>query len=53
MRTNWGEFAKKLARWKGNFLSPGDKLKMVNTLFSSVTMYIISFPEAPRGVIKK
>jgi hypothetical protein len=47
------KMGKKLSGWKGNMLSAGDRLTLVNACLSSITLYMISFLEAPKGFIQK
>jgi hypothetical protein len=47
------KFGKKITGWKGNVLSTGDKVTLVNACLSSITLYMLSFLEAPKGFIKK
>lgn len=44
---------KKLSGWKGNLLSIGGRAVLVNACFSSVSLYMLFFLEAPEGVIKR
>ncbi|WVZ51620.1 hypothetical protein U9M48_002747, partial [Paspalum notatum var. saurae] len=46
-------FQKKLESWKGKVLSVGGRLVLINSVFSSLPMFMFSFFEAPKGVIKK
>ena len=46
------KFAKKLAGWKGNQLSIGDRVILVNACLSSIAMYMLSFLEAPKKFFK-
>jgi hypothetical protein len=47
------KFRKKIARWKGNMLSIGDRVTLVNACLSSIALYMLSFLEAPKGFINK
>jgi hypothetical protein len=40
-------------RWKENMLSIGDRVTLVNACLSSISLYKVSFVEAPKGFIKK
>ena len=55
--SQWGpideKFIKKLAGWKGKLLSAGDRLTLVNACLSSLPLFMLSFLEAPKGVLKK
>lgn len=55
--TNWNiieeKFQEKLASWKGELLLVGGRLVLVNSVLTSLAMYMLSFFEIPKGVIKK
>ena len=44
---------KRLSGWKGNLLSIGGRLVLINSILSSLPMFMLSFFEVPRGVLKK
>ena len=44
---------KRLSGWKGKFLSVGGRLVLINYVLSSLPMFMLSFFEVPRGVLKK
>jgi hypothetical protein len=44
---------KKLCSWKEKLLSVGGQLILINSVLTSLTMYMLSFFEVPRGVLKK
>ncbi|WVZ53448.1 hypothetical protein U9M48_004388, partial [Paspalum notatum var. saurae] len=44
---------KRLGNWKGKLLSYGGRLVPLNSVLSSLPMFILSFFEIPRGVLKK
>jgi hypothetical protein len=46
-------FQKKLCSWKGKLLSVGRRLILINSVLTSLVMYMLSFFELPRGVLKK
>jgi hypothetical protein len=46
-------FQKKLCGWKGKLLSVGGRLVLINSVLTSLTLYMLSFLEVPRGVLKK
>jgi hypothetical protein len=43
----------KLSGWKGKHLSYGGRLVLINSVLSTLPMFIMSFFEVPRGVLKK
>ncbi|WVZ51124.1 hypothetical protein U9M48_002300 [Paspalum notatum var. saurae] len=44
---------KRLGNWKGKLLSYGGRLVRLNSVLSSLPMFMLSFFEIPRGVLKK
>ena len=44
---------KKLGSWKGKHLSYGGRLVLINSVLSSLPLYMLSFFEIPREVLKK
>jgi hypothetical protein len=44
---------KKLSGWKGKHLSYEGRLVLNNSILSSLPMFMMSFFEVPRGVLKK
>jgi hypothetical protein len=46
-------FQKKLSSWKGKLLSSGGRLVLVNSVLSSLPMFMLSFFGIPKGVLKK
>jgi hypothetical protein len=44
---------KKLSGWKGKYLSVGGRLVLINSVLTSLVMFILYFFEIPRGVLKK
>ena len=46
-------FEKKLASWAGKLLSYGDRLVLINSVLSSLPMFLLSFFEVPVGVRKR
>lgn len=44
---------KKLAGWKGNLLSIGGRVILINASMSSVPFYMLSFLKVPKGVLKR
>lgn len=41
-----------MAGWIGNLLSISDRVTLVNSCLSSIPLFMLSFLEAPKGVIK-
>ena len=46
-------FEKKLAAWVGRLLSYGDRLVLINSVLTSLPMFLLSFFEIPKGVRKR
>ncbi|WVZ62463.1 hypothetical protein U9M48_012212 [Paspalum notatum var. saurae] len=46
-------FEKKLCGWKGKLLSVGGRLVLINSVLSSLPLFMLSFFEVPRKVLKK
>jgi hypothetical protein len=44
---------KKLSSWKGKYLSVGGRLVLINSVLSSLSMFMLSFFEIPKGVLEK
>ncbi|WVZ49016.1 LOW QUALITY PROTEIN: hypothetical protein U9M48_000398 [Paspalum notatum var. saurae] len=44
---------KKFCSWKSNMLSTGGRLVLLNSVLSSLPMFMLSFFEVPKGVLKK
>ena len=44
---------KRLSGWKGNLLSIGGRLVLINSILSSLPTFMLSFFEAPKGVLRK
>ena len=55
--SNWlkvqERFEKCLSSWKGKNLSTGGRLTLINSVLSSLAMYMMFFFEIPKGVLKK
>lgn len=51
--SNEERFQKKLGSWKGKLLSVGGRLVLINSVLSSLPIFMFSFFEAPKGVLKK
>jgi hypothetical protein len=46
-------FAAKLGCWWGKILSYGDRLILINSVLTSLPMFMLSFLEIPKGVSKR
>ena len=46
-------FEKKLSCWKGNLMSYGGRLILINSVLTSMPMFLLSFFEIPVGVRKR
>ncbi|XP_022682391.1 uncharacterized protein LOC111257326 [Setaria italica] len=46
-------FQKKLASWKSKLLSVGGRLVLINSVLSSLPMFMMSFFRIPKGVLKR
>jgi hypothetical protein len=46
-------FEKRLSTWKAKFLSSGGRLVLLNSVLSSLPIFMMSFFELPVGVLKK
>jgi hypothetical protein len=44
---------KKLSNWKGKYLFVGGRLVLINSVLTSLTMFMLSFSEVPKGVLEK
>ena len=44
---------KKLSSWKGKHMSVGGRLVLINSVLTSLTMFMLSFFEVPKGVLEK
>ena len=47
------KFEKKLSSWKGKHLSVGTRLILINSVLTSLALFMLSFFEVPRGVLEK
>jgi len=47
------KFEKKLSSWKGKLMSVGGGLVLINSVLTSLVMFMLSFFEVLRGVLKK
>ena len=46
-------FERKLGSWIGNMLSYGDRLVLINSVLTSLPLFLLSFFEIPKGVHKR
>jgi hypothetical protein len=46
-------FEEKLGGWKGKLLSVGGRLVLINSVLSSLPLFMLSFLEVPTGVLKR
>ena len=46
-------FERKLSSWKGKLLSMGGQLVLINSVLTSLPMFMMCFFELPKGVLKK
>ena len=46
-------FQKRLSGWRSKMLSVGGRLVLINSVLSSLPIFMMSFFEIPRGVLKK
>ena len=47
------KFEKKLSSWKGKHMSVGGRLVLINSVLTSLAMFMLSFFEVPKGVLEK
>ncbi|XP_062188905.1 uncharacterized protein LOC133892218 [Phragmites australis] len=47
------KFQKKLSSWKGKLFSVGGRLVLINSVLTSLAMFMLSFLEVPRGILQK
>jgi hypothetical protein len=47
------DFKKRLSCWRGKMLSVGGRLVLINSVLSSLPMFMLFFFEVPKGVLKK
>jgi hypothetical protein len=47
------KFQKRLSCWKGNLLSYRGRLVLTNSVLSSLSLFMLSFYEVPKGILKK
>jgi hypothetical protein len=47
------KFEKRLSYWKGKLLSYGGRLVLINSVLSSLTMFMLSFYEIPKTTLHK
>ena len=46
-------FKRKLSTWKAKHLSYGGRLVLLNSVLSSLPMFMMSFFEIPKGILKR
>jgi hypothetical protein len=46
-------FENKLSNWKGKLLSVGGRLVLINSVLNSLSIFMLSFFEVPREILKK
>jgi hypothetical protein len=46
-------FEKKLSNWKGKLLSAGGRLVLINSILSSLSIFMLSFFEVPCEILNK
>jgi hypothetical protein len=46
------QIEKKLSSWKGKYLLVEDRLVLINSVLSSLPMFMLSFYEIPKGVLE-
>jgi hypothetical protein len=47
------KFEKKLSSWKGKLMSVGGRLVLINSVLTSLAMFMLSFFEVSKGVLEK
>jgi hypothetical protein len=47
------QIEKKLSSWKGKYLLVGRRLVLINSVLSSLPMFMLSFFVIPKGVLEK
>jgi hypothetical protein len=47
------KFEKRLSCWKGKLLSYGGHLVLINSVLSSLSLFMLSFYEVPKGDLEK
>jgi hypothetical protein len=47
------KFEKRLSCWKGKLLSYRGRLVLTNSVLSSLSLFMLSFYEVPKGILKK
>ena len=46
-------FEKKLSGWKGKYMSSGGRLVLINSVLSSLPLFMMSFLGVPKEVLKR
>ena len=44
---------KRLSSWKGKLLSVGGRLVLINSIFTNMVLYMLSFFQIPKGVLQR
>jgi hypothetical protein len=47
------KFERKLSSWKGKLMSVGGRLVLINSVLTSLAIFMMSFFEVPKGVLEK
>jgi hypothetical protein len=47
------QIEKKLSRWKGKYLLVDGRLVLINSVLTSLSMFMLSFFEVPKGVLER
>jgi hypothetical protein len=42
-----------LSNWKGKYLSVGGRIVLINSILTSLTMFMLPFFKVPKGVLEK
>jgi hypothetical protein len=47
------QIKKTLSSWKGKYLSVGGRLVLINSVLMSLSMFMLSFSDVPKGVLER